>query len=224
MDKSPARTSIPPFWGAVWHPVMDKKGMKTCSWLKVKQTCCHCIYFLTPLNTSSLTFSGFFTRPSGSRNTSHLSRGCPLVTSGLGPSSTPLMVRQTQTLTTDSPNIALDTTVCFKLFFFSYTGDEFKAGLFIRLGRQTGILSRTRVDLGIWRSKCRPEEIGDFGEPAKCGGIWVMDKSLFRQKENPTMKMFSTSRKNCNVDRVSVMYVLHYWATGVRLWSVCQRY
>ena len=46
-------------------------------------------FCLTPLNTSSLILSGFCTRPSESRNSAHLSRGCPLVTSGLGPSSTP---------------------------------------------------------------------------------------------------------------------------------------
>lgn len=76
-----------------------------------------------------------------------------------------------------------DKAVCVKTVSLSYAGDEFEAGLFIGLRGQTGILS-TRVDGGIWRFKCRLEEVGDFGESAECGGIWVLDKSLFGQKEN----------------------------------------
>lgn len=63
----------------------------------------------------------------------------------------------------------------------SYTSDEFEAGLVIGLGGQTWILSITEVGGGVWRSKCRLEEIGDFGKSTKCCGIWVLDKSLFRQ-------------------------------------------
>lgn len=70
-------------------------------WLKEANRCfapdrrsALCLYCPTPLNTSSLIFSGHVTRPSESRNSSHLSRGGPLVTSGLGPSSTPLMKKQ----------------------------------------------------------------------------------------------------------------------------------
>lgn len=130
----------------------------------------------TPLNTSSLILSGFVTRPSESRNSSHLSRGRPRVTSGLEPSSTPWW-------TNDDTHKQLTHSVCTTETTplspsLSYAGDEFEARVVVGLRRQTRILKRPRVGGRLWRSKGRSEEVGDFGESTKRSGVRVLDKSL----------------------------------------------
>ena len=64
---------------------------------------------------------------------------------------------------------------------FSYTGDEFKSGFVIGLGGAARILGGAQVDRGLWRPERGLEEIGDFGESTKGGGIGVLDKPLIMQ-------------------------------------------
>lgn len=131
----------------------------------------------TPLKTSFFMCSGFITRPSASRNSSHLSRGGPLVTLGLGPSSTPLIKKN---ITTGIMEFILNKPV---RLLVSYTCDQFKSRLFFRLWRQTWIPRCTGLTGGVRRTKSCLEEVGDFGETTKCGGIRIENESLSKRKK-----------------------------------------
>lgn len=61
----------------------------------------------------------------------------------------------------------------------SYAGDEFEARLVLCLWRQLKGTGAARA-AGLWGAQRRLEEVGDFGEAPKRGGVGVLDEPLFR--------------------------------------------
>jgi len=140
---------------------------------------------LTPRNTMALIRSGSCTRPSSSRNSSHLFRGFPLVTSGLGPSSAPLIYNtdtdtHTHTRFTQKHHcIQADTHRLQRSVSRTYAGDEFESRLLFHGRVAVGPHGAAGgVERGVRRSEGPAEEIGDLGEAAEGRGVRVLHESL----------------------------------------------